>query len=374
LRLLLLLAAVDLAGLVAGAWLLFGSPRRRRARPWTDVGTLVALGLVLGLATGALGWAARESFLVLRLWCHVLFCVLAPLLVARGLARRDAAGWVFLALGLAAEGAYLWARRVEPFRLEVTRHRVESARLADLATPLRVVVLADLQTDSIGSFEAEVFATIDRERPDLLLVPGDLLQLHAPGSAPGSAARERAALIELFAGLRFPPRLGMVLVGGDCEPPGVGLPEAGLRLLEDEALVFEGEGLQVVGLTRGSSRRPLAAELRARAEEFEGLTIVLGHAPDFALSVGAEDPPLLCVAGHTHGGQVQLPFFGPLVTLSRVPRAVAAGGLFPLGAGWLLVSRGVGMERGYAPRVRFLCRPELVVLELAGAPASPGER
>src|SRR5262245_57545419 len=168
---LLLLAAVDLAGLVAGAWLLFGSPRRRRARPWMDVGMLVGLGVALGLATGVRGFAERQPFLVLRLWCHVLFCVLAPLLVVRGLARRDAAGWAFLVVGLAAEGTYLWARRVEPFRLEVTRHRVESARLTDRATPLRVVVLADLQTDSIGSFEAEVFAAMDRERPDLLLVP-----------------------------------------------------------------------------------------------------------------------------------------------------------------------------------------------------------
>jgi predicted MPP superfamily phosphohydrolase len=73
----------------------------------------------------------------------------------------------------------------------------------------------------------------------------------------------------------------------------------------------------------------------------------------------------LLIAGHTHGGQVRLPGIGPLITLSRVRRSWAAG-LTDIGRGrQLLVSRGIGMERGRAPRLRFLCRPELVVLELA---------
>lgn len=371
---LLALAALDLTGLALGAWLLFGRRQRRRPSAGQDLATLTGLGLALGLGTGLFGLDRGEPFLVVRLWCHVLFCILAPLAIAVGLVRRDVPGRVALVLGLAALGAYSWARRVEPFWLEVTHHRITSERLAPRDEPLRVVVLADLQTDEIGTFEAEVFAAIQRERPDLVLVPGDLLQLQRPPSMPASGEREREALVGLFASLQPPPRLGIVMVGGDCEPPGVGLPEAGLRLLEDEALVLAEEGLQVLGLTRASSRRSLSGELVERARRFEGLTIVLGHAPDFALSVPELGLPLLCVAGHTHGGQVQLPWIGPLVTLSRVPRAVAAGGLFPLGPGWLCVSRGIGMERGFAPRIRFLCRPELVVLELESAVGAAATR
>jgi hypothetical protein len=88
---------------------------------------------------------------------------------------------------------------------------------------------------------------------------------------------------------------------------------------------------------------------------------VLGHMPDFSL--GSVDADLL-IAGHTHGGQVQLPLVGPLLTLSQVPRSWASG-LTEIEPGkMLVVSRGIGMERGLAPRLRFLCRPQLVILEL----------
>lgn len=100
-----------------------------------------------------------------------------------------------------------------------------------------------------------------------------------------------------------------------------------------------------------------------------GPHVVFGHGPDFSLGHVEAD---LAVAGHTHGGQVQLPFFGPLVTFSRVPRTVGAGGRFTLPTGTtLVVSRGIGMERGAAPRLRFLCPPEIVVIDLVPA-ARPG--
>jgi hypothetical protein len=55
---------------------------------------------------------------------------------------------------------------------------------------------------------------------------------------------------------------------------------------------------------------------------------------------------------------------GALMTLSRIPRRWAAGLTELPGGRWLLVSRGTGMERGNAPRLRFLCRPDLVVIDL----------
>ncbi|HTE06996.1 MAG TPA: metallophosphoesterase, partial [Planctomycetota bacterium] len=75
----------------------------------------------------------------------------------------------------------------------------------------------------------------------------------------------------------------------------------------------------------------------------------------------------LVVAGHTHGGQVRLPWIGPLITLTAVPRAVAGGGLHELNGTPLYVSRGVGHEQGDAPRVRFLCPPEISLLTLRTA-------
>jgi uncharacterized protein len=53
-----------------------------------------------------------------------------------------------------------------------------------------------------------------------------------------------------------------------------------------------------------------------------------------------------------------------MITHSRVPHTWAAGLTELSGGRKLLVSRGIGMERGYAPSMRFLCRPELVVIDL----------
>jgi len=70
----------------------------------------------------------------------------------------------------------------------------------------------------------------------------------------------------------------------------------------------------------------------------------------------------LLIAGHTHGGQVVVPGFGPPLTLTSVPREVAAGGLRELDGRRLYVSRGVGMERGWAPPLRLFCAPEVTLL------------
>jgi predicted MPP superfamily phosphohydrolase len=94
---------------------------------------------------------------------------------------------------------------------------------------------------------------------------------------------------------------------------------------------------------------------------------LVGHAPDDALGMHRAD---LLLAGHTHGGQVRLPLLGPPITFSRVPRSWASGvSHLPTGA-TLVMSRGIGVERGNAPPLRFLCRPEIVVIDLV--PGIPG--
>lgn len=62
-----------------------------------------------------------------------------------------------------------------------------------------------------------------------------------------------------------------------------------------------------------------------------------------------------------------IPDFGPPVTLSLVPRAVAAGGLHRVHGRQVYVSRGIGMERSLAPPLRLFCPPEVSLLTLVPA-------
>lgn len=102
----------------------------------------------------------------------------------------------------------------------------------------------------------------------------------------------------------------------------------------------------------------------------EPIRIVLAHRPDRIAEFSDKDPIDLYVAGHTHGGQVAIPFFGPLITLTSVPRSVAAGGLHKIDGHPIYVSTGVGRERGLAPQVRLGVRPSIRVLDLVPATAA----
>lgn len=370
-KFLLVICAYDIAGLVFGALLLRGVGKR--VTWWREVGALILVGSVLAMAALMFGVFAFHGlgFAVIRLLAHALFCVLAPLMLFRGAWHlwRGARGLggVLLLAGLSMEGIWYWSLEVEPYRLEVTQYDYESERLSELSGSIRVAVLADLQTDEIGDYERRVFRTMDGLRADLILLPGDYIQ------EANEVKRERARrdLVELFNGLAHEPRYGIWGVDGDVDSAAKVFRGSVARPIRDETVVLTGTpSLQLIGLSRPASRQPLTKAQRKSIVDFPGLTIVMGHAPDFVYPA-IENPtgdstnslPILGVAGHTHGGQVVVPGYGPPVTLSRLPRRYASG-MHTIGKLTFLVSRGVGMERGYAPRVRFNCRPELAIITL----------
>ena len=112
--------------------------------------------------------------------------------------------------------------------------------------------------------------------------------------------------------------------------------------------------------------------MRAQSDPGGELYVMGAHTPDLVdecLRRVPETDVYLC--GHTHGGQLQIPGYGPLITMSRVSRTMAAGGVFPWTDGRLVaLSRGVGMEGNYAPRFRLNCRPHVFLFTLCAPTAS----
>jgi uncharacterized protein len=92
----------------------------------------------------------------------------------------------------------------------------------------------------------------------------------------------------------------------------------------------------------------------------ERFGVAVMHSPDSAPESAACGYELI-LAGHTHGGQVRLPFVGALVTNSVMPRRLASG-LIRMGSAVMFLSPGLGTSK-FAP-FRFLCRPEVTLLEL----------
>lgn len=361
----ILLCVLDLLLLGVGLWLAVVLPWRGRLREvvvWTTFGASAVLGTLLITVP----WFG--AFAGMRGACHALFCAFLPAYACRGVRVLRTAplhGIGVLLCVLAGEGCYVWALEIEPFRLEITRALVTSPRLRDLDRPIRIAAIADLQPDAIGPYEISVFDAIVAEQPDLVVFLGDTLCCFEP-----DYPEQRELLLRQLA--RLTPRLGMFAVDGDVDANHARDVFAGsnVQVLVDGHRQLPNVPIDLLGLSRGRSRRWDLDIGTVRLLGGERFPIVIGHAPDYMRSVldGGLHADALFLAGHTHGGQVQVPGFGPLVTLSSVPRWLAGGGVFRAGDTWLGVSRGIGMERERAPRIRFWCRPQLLFVELAPTP------
>ncbi|MBI5154737.1 metallophosphoesterase [Candidatus Poribacteria bacterium] len=260
-------------------------------------------------------------------------------------------------------GVRVYATHIEPRRLQVRTVRLESNRIHH---PVRLLHISDLQSGKLGAYEERVFKVMRDLEPDLVISTGDWLQPIPPTRLVGQVEK-----LDSLGGT-FEPPLGKYTVTGDVDwgirerlSKGIG----GFHALIDDSIVIESgeDRIRLIGLDLGKSRphsQALATIQGLLPPEGSGEFVILaGHSPDFVLK--AKDLPVdLCLAGHTHGGQIRVPFFGPIVTFTTLPRAWARG-FRKVGRTWLNVSAGIGAEHAEGlPSIRVNCPPEVTLIEL----------
>ncbi|MDR3637947.1 MAG: metallophosphoesterase [Isosphaeraceae bacterium] len=312
---------------------------------------------------------------------HLVYVDLTVLLPVTGLlllvlsqrAWRERTPWKLTALARASAAASLimvpvgvYASWIEPFRLQVESVRAVVAPRREGKSTIRVGVLSDLQTGRVTDYERLAVATLMAQAPDVIVLPGDVFQ----GKRQEFDAT-RYDLKDLLERLSAPG--GVYLVLGDTDGDGAHLDEilraSRVQVLRNEIVRTEVRDRRVtIGGVALKVSSPGARAVVAQLEQAPGdddVRILVSHRPDsvFELCTGSRID--LVIAGHTHGGQIVVPGYGPPLTLTNVPRAVAAGGLHRVGGNAIYVSRGVGCERGQAPRIRFLCPPEISLVELS---------
>lgn len=238
---------------------------------------------------------------------------------------------------------------VEPYWLEVTEVSLVSVKLPPDAHPIRLVHISDLHCDRTERLEDELPEVIKQLNPDVIAFTGDA------ANSPGGMANFRRCMSRL---VRLAP---VLVVDGNWDRWTDVYSGTGVRKMEAEAVKVQLSGTEIwfVGVPYGQSG---SIDTVMESVPLGRLTILLYHSP-CEIVRAARLKVDLYLAGHTHGGQVALPFYGALVTLSRYGKRYEDG-LHREKNTWLYVNRGIGMEGGFAPRVRFLARPEVTLIEI----------
>ena len=256
---------------------------------------------------------------------------------------------ILLAIVAAVAALLLDAFIIEPDNLQVNHYVIHG----NVQSPLKIADLSDLHTRGMGRPEREVVDALVREKPDVILITGDSI-----ADPYGNYAACMKVYKELGA---LNPPLGVWFVRGNWENLQP-VPherqfyrEAGINLLVNQNHELRPD-VWLVGLDDIINGRPNLPEAMRGVPE-DAYKIVIFHEPIFFLAVAGKVN--LVFAGHTHGGQVRIPFVKPF--------------WLPFGSGnflegWyteknarMYVNRGVGMSD--IP-VRFLCRPEVAFITL----------
>jgi hypothetical protein len=340
-------------------------PPRRKAWLWTTLPALVC-GLLDGLLLVLLP-ALRLSFgpvgPPLFVYTMVRLIVLLPALSILALSHKRpsfAAAFLAAAVQFGLTLAVFDGMYIEPFRLTVTDLPLQApAFLPD--RPLRILHLTDLHVEHPTRREAQVLEEAATLQPDLIVLTGDYVN-PTYRDDPQTLAETRQILAQLQA------PYGVYAVNGTVDTPErmVALFDGleNVRVLDDESeiLTFPGGRLALVGVTNTPDRARDVAALGSLIDELPAgaYSILLYHTPDLIETASGVN---LYLAGHTHGGQVRLPGYGAFVTFSEYGKKYEMGE-YTVGGTTLYVSRGLGMEGWGAPRLRFLCPPEMEVVEL----------
>jgi predicted MPP superfamily phosphohydrolase len=264
--------------------------------------------------------------------------------------------------GVGAAGAAVAADAFgfEAHRVLLTRHAVRIPALPSGLDGLRIAQVSDVHFPGNRIAARAALDLLAQERPDIVLLTGDMTEsLGAMNDVRTFAAEARGSLATVALLGNWEYRVGAV---GDLALDTYR--SAGVDLLVNQSTTIDvgGVPLTLIGLDDPVSGVPDAS--KARKGVVRGSTeIWLVHAPGFVdrLSVGIHPPPSLVVAGHTHGGQIRIPFLPPV-------KPVGAGRFLE---GWyydtfapLYVSRGVGTTGIPA---RFRCPAELPIFTLRAA-------
>ncbi len=280
-------------------------------------------------------------------------------------------GTLATTFGLSATGAgtLYYARNIEPTWFDITHQQFSLPRLSKAFHGYRMVQISDIHADDtfmVAGRVAKLVETINTLGADVIVITGDFVT---------SYRSDLKATLAHLSNLRARDGVFGVL-GNHDHPAGVEwvrtcLQAGHVQELNNKTYTLRrgSDMLHFVGLddlwptNYGVppsiwTHLPLLNQLTTSLPD-EGAAILLVHEPDFADVAAYNQRIDLQLSGHSHGGQVRIPFHGPLI-LPPLSRKYPIG-LYSISNMRLYTNRGLGM---LPPQFRFGCRPEIAVMDL----------
>jgi predicted MPP superfamily phosphohydrolase len=271
----------------------------------------------------------------------------------RGIPKRFwSTGAVIIHL-LAAIGVIcmLYGHFIEPYWIDVKKVEIPTTKIHRAG--FRLVQITDTHCTMKPLNEKKMVEIINGLRPDVIVFTGD------------SANNKRGLMRFKETTKQLNAQLGKVAVRGNIDSlkfqgadifGGTGFVELDAGDIEFKK---DGDCIRITGVSPEKADKFADALRTVPADRF---SVFLYHFPDLVEDLNGLNVDLY-LAGHIHGGQIALPFYGAMLTLSKFGKKYESGE-YMVGNTILYVNRGIGLAAGLNPKMRFFARPEITVFDL----------
>jgi uncharacterized protein len=249
-----------------------------------------------------------------------------------------------------------YVHRVEPSWIEVRSVSMPLPHLAPEFSGYRLVQLSDIHADRWMTTDriAKIVRQVNQLKPDLVVLTGDFVTHSAEEFSPNLAALSQLNPVDKTLAV-----MGNHDAWTNSTIVQSALEAAGVQVLNNQVAALQRKSAQlfIAGVNDVWAKRDRLDQVLA-ALPSEGAAILLAHEPDFAEQSAATGRFDLELSGHSHGGQVKLPFVKRIVPPLANKYPI---GQYKVGNMIQYTNRGVGMS---GLPLRFNCRPEITVFTL----------
>lgn len=272
-----------------------------------------------------------------------------------------------IALCLILAGSIIWSNE----HISVEKYSVEFERLPEEFDGFKIAQVSDLHNATLGKEHSRLIKAIKKSSPDIIVLTGDMIDSYSTDIENSIDFIKQAVDI---APCYYVPGNHEARLTNEYPVFAEKISALGVKILENAETFIEkenGSKIQIAGVIDPmfvphcdvSHFEGIMKGYLDEISDYDGFTLLLAHRPEI-LKVYAEKGVDLVLSGHTHGGQVRIPFIGAIYCPNQGIFPEYSDGFYSLDDTVMFISRGMGSS---SFPVRIFNPPQLVIITLEHA-------